>query len=149
MKVIVTTLLIVLLGTIVVWAGIGVGVYLAFESWEQRGQFGDMFGVANSLFAGLALAGVAGALLYQGVQLRDERMELELTRARIEASTLIAAYSARIAAVHAAGENALPGNVMAKTEAMLKAMRLEAELEAIIAQLPKPPTAAAPANPAG
>lgn len=38
-------------------------VYVAFSSQADRGQFGDMFGAVNSLFSGLAFAGVGIALL--------------------------------------------------------------------------------------
>lgn len=77
-------------GVIIFW-----GLFWALSSWmypeiECRGQFGDSFGAANALFAGLAFAGVIYAIILQKKELglqRDElglqRRELEYTRAEI------------------------------------------------------------------
>jgi hypothetical protein len=46
-----------------IWIVSGVLVYMAFGSPADRGQFGDMFGAVNSLFSGLAFAGVGIAIL--------------------------------------------------------------------------------------
>ena len=42
-------------------------------SLEQRGQFGDSFGFATSLFTGLGLVGLAASLLSERRKLRSER----------------------------------------------------------------------------
>ncbi len=47
---------------------------------EWAGQFGDMFGVANSLFSGLAFAGLVYTIILQRKELSLTRDELELTR---------------------------------------------------------------------
>lgn len=47
---------------------------------ELTGQFGDTFGVANSLFSGLAFAGVIATLLLQRSELQLQRQELGMTR---------------------------------------------------------------------
>ena len=50
------------------------------SSWEVRGQFGDMFGAVNSLFSGLAFAGIVLAILLQRAELQLQREELRLAR---------------------------------------------------------------------
>jgi len=65
---------------------IAVGVYLSFTSWTDRGQFGDMFGVANALFSGLAFAGLIIAILLQRQELGLQRDELKSTRKELKRS---------------------------------------------------------------
>ena len=57
-----------------------------FPWWvtDNRGQFGDSFGVVNTLFSGLAFAGVICAILLQKKELELQRKELEDTRAEIK-----------------------------------------------------------------
>ncbi|PXF63362.1 putative phage abortive infection protein [Kangiella spongicola] len=50
------------------------------SSNPERGTFGDMFGAVNSLFSGLAFAGVIFAILLQKYELSLQRQELTLTR---------------------------------------------------------------------
>ena len=52
---------------------LGTVAFLIGDDWTERGQIGDMFGVVNTLFSGLAFAGVIYTLLLQ-------RHELELQR---------------------------------------------------------------------
>jgi hypothetical protein len=47
------------------------------EELPSRGQFGDMFGVAGSLFAALSLAGIAVTIYLQQKQLRQQQAEIE------------------------------------------------------------------------
>ena len=63
-----------------------------------RGQFGDMFGVANALFSGLAFTALIVSLGMQRRELRLQREELRLTRremalARTEAARQAAALT--------------------------------------------------------
>jgi len=51
---------------------------------DERGSFGDMFGAANALFAGLAFAGLIYTLLLQRKELGLQRKELELTRQELK-----------------------------------------------------------------
>lgn len=53
---------------------------LGESGWSDSGVFGDMFGVANALFSGLALGGVVLAIILQNSELRLQREELALTR---------------------------------------------------------------------
>ena len=50
----------------------------------KRGTFGDMFGVTNAFFSGLAFGGVIYAIILQRRELRFEREELELTRIELK-----------------------------------------------------------------
>ena len=56
------------------------------NSPEQRGMFGDSYGALNSLFSGLAFAGVIIAILLQRKELILQREELALTRAELKRS---------------------------------------------------------------
>lgn len=59
---------------------------LWYEKPEQRGVFGDMFGALNTLFSGLAFAGVIYAILLQRQELKLQRDELEATREELSRS---------------------------------------------------------------
>lgn len=80
---------------------------------EKQGQFGDMFGVANSLFSGLAFAGLIYTILLQRRELQLQREELKMTREQLR----------RSAAAQEASEKALAEQA--------KAMRVTAELATI------------------
>jgi hypothetical protein len=47
---------------------------------DRQGVFGDMFGSVNTLFSGLAFAGVIFAIYLQGRELSETRAEVKLTR---------------------------------------------------------------------
>lgn len=61
-----------------IWLALGATAYV--QTFAEPGPFGDMFGVANSLFAGLAFAGIILSLLLQNNQLELQREELRLQR---------------------------------------------------------------------
>lgn len=65
---------------------VGIFSYMVFPDWGTRGQFGDMFGVVNTLFSGLAFAGVIYAILLQRQDLALQREELKLTREELRRS---------------------------------------------------------------
>jgi hypothetical protein len=48
--------------------------------WTVRGQFGDMFGMINALFSGLAFAGIIFTIYLQRQELKAQRRELKLAR---------------------------------------------------------------------
>ena len=60
------------------------------NDFNNRGTFGDMFGASNSLFSGLALAGIIFSILLQRRELKYQRDELIETRKEfnIQNSTL-------------------------------------------------------------
>lgn len=88
---------------------VAVGVVLSFtlDDLSKRGQFGDMFGVANALFSGLAFAGVIYTILLQRHELSLQRLELQQTRAEL----------ARTAAAQELSERALRTQALAATVA--------------------------------
>lgn len=63
---------------------LGVGLFVALPDWQTRGQFGDMYGVLNTTFSGLAFAALVFTLVLQRKELRLQRLELALTRAELE-----------------------------------------------------------------
>jgi hypothetical protein len=71
---------------LIIQISIALIVYFNFESWPDRGTFGDMFGSVNSLFSGLAFAGVIYAILLQSKELELQREELKLTREELSQS---------------------------------------------------------------
>lgn len=65
---------------IAVWVlSYGIIVFL-IKKWEDRGTFGDAFGAVNSLFSGLAFAGIIYTIFLQRRELKYQREELEQTR---------------------------------------------------------------------
>lgn len=54
-------------------------IFWLFSDSSQRGEFGDMFGAINSLFSGLALAGIIYTVLLQREELNETRQELKIT----------------------------------------------------------------------
>lgn len=75
-------------GVIVIWL---LSIFIiphCFQKWEERGQFGDMFGAVNALFSGLAFAGVIIAILLQRKELELQREELEQTRREFQRQTI-------------------------------------------------------------
>lgn len=68
---------------IVIWIAAPFVLQYIFSSSEERGLFGDSYGVLNSLFSGLAFAGVIIAIVLQKNELKLQREELELTRVEL------------------------------------------------------------------
>jgi hypothetical protein len=64
----------------------GIIIFNWFTTNEERATFGDMFGAINTLFAGLAFAGVIYAIVLQQRELELQRKELELTREELARS---------------------------------------------------------------
>jgi len=63
-------------------------VWIVLYPLEDRGTIGDMFGVVNALFSGLAFIGIIYTILLQSRELQLQRRELSLTRAEIEGQKL-------------------------------------------------------------
>jgi hypothetical protein len=87
---------------VLIQTALGVGVYLALPDWTSRGQFGDIFGVVNALFSGLAFAGLIYAILLQREDLSLQRNELEMTREELRRSATAQEQSERALAAQAA-----------------------------------------------
>jgi len=73
----------VVVGLCVAWGWAG---YSEADTLGNRGLFGDSYGALNTLFSGLAFAGVIAALVMQMQELRLQRRELELQRREMEES---------------------------------------------------------------
>lgn len=65
---------------IIFWLLTAILMIMFLTSWEQRSQFGDMFGAVNALFSGLAFAVLIYTIWLQRIELSLQRQELELTR---------------------------------------------------------------------
>lgn len=57
-----------------------------FNSWTERGQFGDLFGSVNALFSGLAFVALIYTIHLQRQELSLQRTELKLQREEMIAS---------------------------------------------------------------
>lgn len=62
------------------WIISGIISWIFFQSWTESASFGDTFGAINSLFSGLALAGIIYTIFLQKTELSLQRKELEYTR---------------------------------------------------------------------
>lgn len=62
---------------IVIWLLFGIAIVRILPEWSARNAFGGMFGAVNSLFSGLALAGVIYTIFLQQRELRLQRRELK------------------------------------------------------------------------
>ena len=71
----------ILLGIIfIIWIASIFGLTQYISDPEKKGQFGDSFGAINSLFSGLALAGIIYTIYLQKKELSLQRKELSDTR---------------------------------------------------------------------
>lgn len=70
-----------MLTVVAVWTASGVLVHLYAKN---AGEFGDMFGAVNSLFSGLAFAGIIYTIFLQRHELKLQREELTDTRKVLE-----------------------------------------------------------------
>lgn len=57
------------------------------EGWDHRGQFGDLFGVVNALFSGLAFAGLIITIRQQHIDLKYQRQAIEQTNQEMQNQT--------------------------------------------------------------
>jgi len=74
----------ILVSIIIIGLWIGTYFFLKDKPKEDRGTYGDMFGTINSLFSGLALAGIILTILLQRKELKLQRDELRDTRKEFE-----------------------------------------------------------------
>jgi hypothetical protein len=79
-------LIFIVLLIVFIWVTTAFFLYLSIATWENRGQFGDMFGAVNSLFSGFAFAGLIYTIHLQRKELGYQRSELELTRKELTRS---------------------------------------------------------------
>jgi hypothetical protein len=84
------------LGVVALWAISFLIIVSVVGSWEKRAQLGDLFGVANSLFSGLAFAGVIYTIYLQREELSLQRRELQLTREELQRAATAQEKSERV-----------------------------------------------------
>lgn len=72
------------IGVLLLWSGLALILIIALPSWSDRGQFGDLFGAANSLFSGLAFVGLFWALRIQSDQLALQQEQLAVQREELK-----------------------------------------------------------------
>lgn len=74
----------ILLGLVfIIWTTSYILIFLFIEK-DRHGTFGDTFGAINSLFSGLAFAGIIYTILLQRKELELQRQELRETRKELE-----------------------------------------------------------------
>jgi hypothetical protein len=69
-----------ILFVVVTWA---LNLYFLYNN-DERGTFGDMFGGLNTLFSGLAFAGLVYAIILQSEEIKLQKEELSETRKVLE-----------------------------------------------------------------
>ena len=67
-----------------IWFIGGALLWFGFPNWETRGNFGEMFGVVEALFSGLAFAGIIYTILIQQKELSVQSRELARQRMLFE-----------------------------------------------------------------
>ena len=65
------------------WLASFAWIYLCVGNWEVSGQLGDMFGAVNSLFSGLAFAGLIVTLILQRKDLSLQRESIKQTNEQL------------------------------------------------------------------
>ena len=62
-------------------------IYKCIDCWKHRGQFGDLFGVVNALFSGLAFAGLIITIRQQHLDLEYQSQSIAQTKQELENQT--------------------------------------------------------------
>lgn len=62
-------------------------IFKCINGWEHRGQFGDLFGVVNALFSGLAFAGLIITIRQQHLVLEYQRQAIIQTQLELQNQT--------------------------------------------------------------
>ena len=60
--------------------------YIKFDPtlWEYLSKEGDSFGTLNTLFSGFAFAGMMMTIIFQSIELKEQRIELKGQRKELE-----------------------------------------------------------------
>lgn len=75
-----------LIGVFVIWLISILIIPYIYSELTDRASFGDSFGLINSLFSGLAFAGIIYTILLQRKELSLQRKELQETREELKRS---------------------------------------------------------------
>ena len=98
---------------IAIWIISGVLIYYLIPDWGDRGTLGDMFGVVNALFSGLAFAALIYTIILQREEISLNRKEIELNRKELQKSA-----AAQDSSQHALKEQVIQTHLTAKINAM-------------------------------
>ncbi len=71
---------VIVLAALIIVVGLWLANYFLIANDPKRGTLGDMYGVVNSLFSGLAFAGIIITIYLQRDELKLQRQELKDTR---------------------------------------------------------------------
>jgi len=74
------------IGVVLLWFLSGIVIYFMADNWSDRGTIGDMFGVVNALFSGLAFVGLLYAIYLQREDLKLNREEVRMNRRELKKS---------------------------------------------------------------
>lgn len=122
-------------------------VVRAIPDWPARGQLGDLFGITNSLFSGIAFAGIVFTILLQQEQISMQREEAtherEEARRSLDSQSranhlsmltfLISHYDRRLANLEGKYADGPGGAALARLRESTVARR--GELEKVISEL--------------
>lgn len=111
---------------VVIWGACLGFMLLVFDTWEDRGQAGDLFGAVNALFSGLAFSALVITILMQRDELQLQREELRLTRQEMSKQRETLAEQAK--AQNAQRDAAI---------AAIRVASLEAKIRAVDVRVPK------------
>lgn len=116
-------------GVVAVQVVVGLLVYFAIPDWPTRGQFGDLFGIVNATFSGLAFAGIVYSLRIQRDEFASNAASSEASARMAAMSVLVTAYTER--ARHLDSRASPDANKVEGIHAKLKELIivLEAEVE--------------------
>lgn len=78
----------IVIGAAIFVALSGLLIYFSFSTNSERGSFGDMFGMINALFSGLAFAGIIYTILLQRIELELQRDEIAKSTSELEGQKL-------------------------------------------------------------
>jgi len=92
-------LVLTVLAVLALQGAVGFGIYVSFSNWADRDAFAGMFVFGESLFTGLAFAGVIYTILLQRQELSLQREQIILTRVELQRSAQAQQQSARLSAV--------------------------------------------------
>nr|WP_297911130.1 hypothetical protein [uncultured Allomuricauda sp.] len=69
-----------------IWGLSAILILYFFDSWDQRGTFGDLFGAVNALFSGMAFAGLIYTIILQKQDINLQRQEIAANRLELKKS---------------------------------------------------------------
>jgi hypothetical protein len=115
---------------VAIWAVAFVLIFIFLPSWESRGQFGDLFGVVNALFSGLAFAALYSSIRMQQFQLELQMQELILQRdeLRLQREEMIASrgeLANQVRVQRAQFEASVAQVIVASEQVRIEAIKME------------------------